>query len=201
MLKPILIDLDGTLCDFVQGYYEMASRERYKKLLGVLPEKEEITTFYIEDSIPRHLLTEHVKTLARDIVNEVGLFINLKPFDNAIEGSLQLERETGRKIFFVSAPHTSNIFSYSEKAMWIKKYYGSAMMDRLILCRDKTLVSGIVLIDDKPSPMGEYHPDWEHIVFDQTYNKTDIETKGKRRMFSWSEEQVLGLVKYLEGKK
>ncbi|MDE1971468.1 MAG: hypothetical protein KGI50_07890, partial [Patescibacteria group bacterium] len=190
MLEPILVDMDGVICDFVDGFYEKAKLSRYNLLRKVLPDPEKITTFYIEDSIPPEHLTDEIKNLADDLVNEVGLFFSLKPIENAIEGVSKLEEYTGRKIFFVSAPHPSNTFSYTEKAMWIDRYFGKEWLNRLILTRDKTIINGVILIDDKPNPMGIYTPTWEHVVFDQNYNQNDPFCKGKRRLFSWKEDQI-----------
>ncbi|HET8685183.1 MAG TPA: hypothetical protein VFM18_00805, partial [Methanosarcina sp.] len=86
MKKPILVDLDMVVCDFVDGYYAMAEKYRYDKLRSVLPKKEDIKTFFIHDSIPEHLKTDEIKHQLHDIVNEVGLFVTLKPIEGALQG-------------------------------------------------------------------------------------------------------------------
>lgn len=201
MKKPILVDIDGVLADFISGYYQMAELHKYRFLKSVLPKKEDIRTFFIEDSIPEHLKTDEIKQQLHDIVNEVGLFVNLKMIENAQQGVQKLQQWSGRDVFFVSAPHNSAKMSYAEKAIWIENHFPSHWLDKLILCRDKTLISGCILIDDKPSPMGEFEPDWSHIVYDQPYNRHCIEVKGKRRMFSWIDEQIWSLVDYLKDKE
>lgn len=201
MKKPILCDIDGTIANFLDGYYDMAKLYKYRELNKVLPPKENIKTFYIEDSITPHLKTEEIRQQVHDIVNEVGLFVRLKPIEGAIEGVKRLQEKSGRDVFFVSAPHNPAKMSFTEKAIWIENHFGGEWLDRLILTRDKTLISGAILIDDKPNPMGKYDPDWEHVVYDAPYNLDGINVKGKRRMFSWSNDQVDSLVNYLEGKE
>lgn len=198
MKKPILCDIDGVLADFVGGYYEMSRLYKFRDLNKVLPDPNAIRTFYIEDSIRPELRTQVIDQQIHDIVNEVGLFVNLRPIEDVVRGVKRLSEKSGREVFFVSAPHNSAKMSFTEKAIWIENHFGGNWLNNLILTRDKTLVSGIILIDDKPSPMGKFSPDWEHIVFDQTYNRDDIHVKGKRRMFSWSDDQVDSLVQYLE---
>jgi 5'-nucleotidase len=41
----------------------------------------------------------------------------------------------------------------------------------VILTRDKTLVRGDILVDDKPTIAGLATPLWRHILFDQPYNR------------------------------
>ena len=61
----------------------------------------------------------------------------------------------------------------------------------MIVTRDKTVVAGDVLVDDKPSVDGVGIPSWEHVVFDQPYNRG---TEG-RRLVSWRDwRRVLGAV-------
>lgn len=201
-MKPILIDMDGVVADFVDAYYEMATLPKYNALADVLPEFTfNIDRFYIDECIAPENRTDEVTRLANEIVNEEGLFLQMNPIRGAVDGVKRLKEKSGRDIFFVSAPHKSNKHSYSEKAIWIERHFGEEWLDRLILTRDKTVVSGCVLIDDKPNPMGKFSPDWTHIVFDQPYNQTDVATKGKRRMFSWKDIDVDSLVHYLKGKE
>lgn len=45
-------------------------------------------------------------------------------------------------------------------------------IDRMIISRDKTHVTGSVLIDDKPYVTGtNRNPSWQHVIFEQPYNK------------------------------
>jgi 5'-nucleotidase len=48
---------------------------------------------------------------------------------------------------------------------------GSEFTKGVILPRDKTLVRGDVLIDDKPTIGGISTPQWRHVLFDQPYNR------------------------------
>ncbi len=48
---------------------------------------------------------------------------------------------------------------------------GEDWLENTIVTRDKTLIHGDYLIDDKPKVGGLIKPKWEHIVFDQPYNR------------------------------
>ncbi|CAF96989.1 unnamed protein product, partial [Tetraodon nigroviridis] len=49
---------------------------------------------------------------------------------------------------------------------WVEKHLGHEFLEQVILTRDKTLITGDILIDDKPDIQGvEAKPSWEHILF------------------------------------
>ncbi len=68
-----------------------------------------------------------------------------------------------------------------EKYEWVEEHLGSDWTPRIILTRDKTIVSGHFLIDDKPEIEGAAVPSWEHIVYDQPYNRTIT----RQRRITW----------------
>ena len=39
---------------------------------------------------------------------------------------------------------------------WVEKHLGQEFVEQVILTRDKTLISGDILIDDKPDIIGEH---------------------------------------------
>ena len=77
-----------------------------------------------------------------------------------------------------------------EKLSWVERHLGREFMLRTILTRDKTLVRGNVLIDDKPEVKGVMTPEWEHILFDLPCNRN---VPSKRRLTWKNYRGVLGL--------
>lgn len=59
----------------------------------------------------------------------------------------------------------------AEKYLWVEKHLGREATNRLILTKDKTLVHGNLLIDDKPLIQGAVKPRWKHVLFDAPYNR------------------------------
>lgn len=78
--------------------------------------------------------------------SKVGFFLNLKPLEFAIDGIRILQSKYD--VWILTRPSIKNIHCYTEKAEWIKKYFGEGMLEKLILCPDKSLVKGDYLIDD-----------------------------------------------------
>jgi 5'-nucleotidase len=79
---------------------------------------------------------------------EYGFFTNLKPLEGAVESINKLIRQE-HDVWFLTAPSVYNPFSYTEKRVSIEKYFGLHGASKLIICSDKTLLKGDVLVDDK----------------------------------------------------
>jgi len=87
--------------------------------------------------------------------SQIGFFRDLEPIDYALSCIAQLE-ETGRfTIWFATAPSIKNIHCYTEKAEWIREYFGEEYLERLIIVPDKSKLIGHFLIDDKHEGKGQ----------------------------------------------
>jgi len=94
--------------------------------------------------------------------SKVGFFLDLEPIDFAIEGVKLLQEKYD--VWILTRPSIKNTHCYTEKAEWIKKYFGESMLEKLILCPDKSLVKGDYLIDDDIRH-GQLEFEGEHIQF------------------------------------
>jgi 5'-nucleotidase len=191
MHKAILVDMDGVFCDFAEGFYQLAA-ELHPKLMSHLPDRATQKTFYIDECVEDPAMAK----IAEELCNHPRLFGMLPPVKGAIEG-MKMLREKAKakdiKVFICTAPHKENKGSYNEKAIWIEKYLGFDWLNSTLIVRDKTLCSGIILLDDKPNPLGEFKPIWEHVLMDQPYNRA---VPGKARFKTWDEEGVDSLIAY-----
>ena len=137
-----------------------------------------------------------------DVINQQPIFILLAPIEGAIAGVNRIRNTFQNDVFFCSSPHVPNIMGYADKAVWIDSFFHGWGCKNLILTKDKTLVDGIVLIDDKADPIGNYEAKWKHIVFDQPWNREgSIEfqkTEGKYRMMNWSKESIDQVIEYIK---
>ena len=86
------------------------------------------------------------------------------------------------------------------KISWIIKHFGEKWVERMILTRDKTLVYGDILIDDKPKITGlQTHPNFLHVFFDQPFNHN----VDNYRITQWSKwplviAPILGAIGFLK---
>jgi 5'-nucleotidase len=83
-----------------------------------------------------------------------GFFRNLVPIKDAVAGVDALKR-AGHDVWILTRPSTMNRLCYTEKADWVYKHLGQEWVDKLILCPDKSLLKGDVLIDDTLWPAFE----------------------------------------------
>ncbi len=69
-----------------------------------------------------------------------GFFLDLAPLPGAIDAVNELR--AGCDLFVLSAPSTRNPHSYTEKRLWIEKYFDYQFTKRLILSPNKSLLKG-----------------------------------------------------------
>lgn len=171
----ILVDQDGVLADIGRGFDEAWVRAHPHETF--IPE-ELRTYFQIEDNYP-----ENLRDKVRGILASPGFFAGLPAISGgaeALRGMLRRKHD----VFICTSPFKRNINCAAEKLKWIIRNLGEEFAPRVIITEDKTLVRGDILIDDKPKIKGLLKPVWEHVLFDQPYNKT---ADGKRRLdwFNW----------------
>lgn len=189
---PILIDQDGVLADFVKGLYVNLKWRLTPEQFALLPDPNALTKFYVDESINTgDLATDQLlKAAVCEIVDEyAGLFLHLPVIEGAVHYVQQLKTEAAREgidVVICTAPHIENRTCHSDKARWVHTHLGQAWAKNMIMTHDKTLVQGLVLVDDKPKIKGALTPTWRHIVFDTSYNQS---TPGPR-VHGWNEQTV-----------
>jgi len=97
--------------------------------------------------------------------SQYGFFEKLKPIDDAINIVNQLIESERFDPYVLTAPSTRNPFSYTEKRVWIERAFGYSFVEKLILCSNKGLLKGDVLIDDNVSGKGQENFEGKLIQF------------------------------------
>jgi len=169
----ILIDMDGVVADFESGVIKEL-KKNYPQIKIIEPRNKMIVNFYKEKNNEAYEIIEKIR-------NSKGFILNLKPINGSLV-ALKYLFEKNYNVFICTTPFSKNKYSMSEKYEWIIKNLGNEWKDRIIITEDKTLIRGDILIDDKPDINGLASPNWEHIIFDQPYNKQII---GKKRI-NWN---------------
>jgi len=174
------VDMDGVLSDFESEFLQRW-RERH-------PDKyyiplEERTTMYVKDQYP-----DELKPLVVEIVLEQGFFRDMMPVSGGKEALFEME-DMGLEVFICTSPLATYQNCVLEKFEWVDRELGRQWTKRIVLTKDKTLVKGDYLIDDKPNITGvQSVPDWEHILYDCPYNRH----VNKRRITWKNWKDVLG---------
>lgn len=164
----ILIDMDDVLSDF--------DGEFYRRWNQVYPDKhitppDKRTKFYLSDESPEGYIE-----FIRNIYTAPGFIKSLPEIPGSIDGVKDIASR-GHTVFICTTPLNAYQNCVKEKYEWIEEHLGFEWTKKLILTKDKTIVQGDILIDDKPEVVGAAKPVWEHIVFDKPYNKHTNHTK------------------------
>jgi 5'-nucleotidase len=168
MTKIILIDMDGVIADYEVGFLQ-AWRLKYPTLPYI--SVEERALFYLHEQYPKEL-SDNIRT----ILTTPKFFQNLPEIKGAKEALYTME-ELGYDIFICTSPINQYENCVSEKYNWVAEHFGFDWTKKIIMTKDKTLIYGDILIDDKPLHTGIRTPSWEHILYDAPYNKKLTERK------------------------
>ncbi|MEM7369711.1 MAG: 5'-3'-deoxyribonucleotidase [Bacteroidota bacterium] len=166
----ILLDMDGVLADFEMGLLQTFKSKHPEKPCIELQDR---TQFYAHLQYP-----PDSRQLIQDIVYAPGFFRNLPPIPGAMEACRALA-QSRHELFICTSPLSKYEHCVLEKYQWVEEHLGMAWTRRMILTKDKTLVHGDFLIDDKFPIKGVRTPTWEHLLYSQPYNRS---VQGKRRI-------------------
>lgn len=160
--KIILVDLDNVVANQMAGFLRIFEIE-YPEIYRHTP--NEILNFDIEQCYPEEY-RETILSLRR----REGFFRELPLVEGAKEMLEQL-LSRGHDVRIVTAPIWDYQHCVREKYIWVEEKLSRDYVGRMIMTRDKTLIHGDYLLDDKPTVEGCTKPTWEHILFDQPYNR------------------------------
>jgi 5'-nucleotidase len=159
----ILLDQDGVLADFERGFID-AWRKRHPDIAPI--EYEDRKSFHLTRDYPPEL---HERVTA--IYTAPGFIRDLPPMPGALDAARELIA-LGMDVRICTSPLRQYDHCVAEKFQWVERHLGRACTERIIMTRDKTLIHGGLLIDDKPEIEGAVaRPRWKHIVYDAPYNR------------------------------
>lgn len=183
----ILVDMDNVIANFDKRIADMHN-EKYGT---------NFTADNIWTNIPRHGLSQKYNSGRHEFQHQEGFFNTLEPI-NGFQSTLKRWRdEYGWKIFFCSSPSIRSPTCHSDKSQWLRNYLDDDFARHLILTKDKTVVFGDILIDDRPNVEnhGEINPSWTQILFENAYTQ-DVEMP--HRISGWNdlylEEVILNIM-------
>ena len=159
----ILIDLDGTVAHFDLKFQQLRE-ELFPHLTGI--------PHYTEQKIFNLWLdrTTEEQDAIRVIMNHPGFYADLPVMAGAVEAVHEMVAN-GHEVIFLSAPWVTNPTCASDKYDWVERVFGEGYANRLILAKDKTVVSGGVLFDDKDPIPNKDRADWIQVFVNQPYNE------------------------------
>jgi 5'-nucleotidase len=185
----ILLDLDGVVTNWGKKYDELLDKLNY----DTIPRTSELRQYNLmHDMMPTQ------RWEINDVMDTPGFYRYLEPIEGAVGGVLDLW-ELGHEIFFVTRPWAGNPACATEKTEWVAEHFGQWGVERLIITYDKTLVSGDILVDDKPNVSGIQQPTWKQILFAQPYNRIEGRSGDNDIVDDWAD--LLALIGYFDSIK
>ncbi len=174
----VLIDMDGVLCDFDA----LASERFHERFPGMRPlsTEERSFDFYLAEAYSSVHGSEAGHKIS-SITQEAHFFSELPMIAGAKEALEALR--VHHDVFLCTSPLSSFQHCVLEKFQWVEKNLGQFWTSRIILTKDKTLVKGDILIDDRPHIEGVAMPEWKHVLFTQPFNVS----VPKPRINNWTE--------------
>lgn len=173
-MARVLVDMDSTIADWGKEFDRMLD-ERGEVAANIPRQGDQR-----EWSLDANRTEDEVKIIA-EIMNDPGFYARLEIMPHAKEQLLGMV-ERGHEVILVTSPWLTNPTCISDKFQWVAEHLGADWAERVIITKDKTHVSGDILIDDKPEIKGTGTPKWRHILFDQPYNQYITD---KARVYNW----------------
>lgn len=171
----ILIDLDDTVAHFRRNFTAM--RALHYPLLTGIPDLSTHASFNLWEG-----RTEEECAAIAAIMDLPNFYRELEPYDGAVDAVKEMAA-MGHEVFFLSAPWVTNPTGASDKYAWVEEHFGLDLAKRLILSRDKTIVAGDVLFDDKHPIPNKENATWTQVFVDAPYNR---EEPGLR-IYDWTD--------------
>lgn len=188
-LKPqtirVLVDMDGVICDFEQSFLDKFREQHPNEPYIPLSERH---GFYIDEQYSK--IKPSLREKIWNIIEAEGFFRELLPIDGALEAIKSMSSMEGVDVFLCTSPLTTSFHSVKEKFEWIEQHLGWKWINKTIITKDKTIIAGDLLIDDRPVIKGaEKHPVWHHILFTTCHNKNInlSELSCEERLDNWTD--------------
>ncbi|XP_076791597.1 5'(3')-deoxyribonucleotidase, cytosolic type isoform X2 [Arvicanthis niloticus] len=140
----VLVDMDGVLADFesalLQGFRRRFPGDPHVPL-------EQRRGFFAEEQY--RALRPDLEEKLVSVYEAPGFFLNLEPIPGAVDALREMNDMQDTEVFICTTPLRKYDHCVGEKYRWVEQNLGPQFVERIILTRDKTVVMGDLLIDDK----------------------------------------------------
>jgi len=164
MELDICLDCDGVLADFQSEALNIVN-----ELLDSNYKIDDITDYYIQRLLP----CDNLKNRFYEILNSSNIVLNLKPFEEAIEGFNKLKEIAN--IHILTAPLLTYPNWIKHRNLWLQKYF--KIDPKLVIhTHAKYMIYSDFFVDDKPENIIEWKDKNSYgnaILWKQKYNENE----------------------------
>lgn len=159
--RPIvLLDMDDVVTNCIKGVVKNLNTK-----LGTKFKVNDVTDWHFSKCLK----------VPENVVNEVfrtpGFFEKLKPMPGAIDAINQLIESAKYDVYIITATSDDDGLELVEKIKWFKKYIPNFNIKRIISCKDKYIIRGDVLVDDREYNLDTCAPYMQCILMDSPKNR------------------------------
>ncbi|MUU77055.1 5' nucleotidase, NT5C type [Winogradskyella endarachnes] len=165
----IFVDMDDVLADTYGKHIELYNKEHQKDL-----HISQISSGEMWQNVPE----EHYPSIRQHAL-QPGFFRNLKPIKDAIE---VMEALYKKHEVYIATAATQFPNSLIEKSEWLAEHMPFITWQHQIMCGDKFILNGDLLIDDRVYNLEHFKGDT--LLFNSPHNVNDT---GYTRVGSWQE--------------
>ncbi|MEO1010605.1 MAG: 5'(3')-deoxyribonucleotidase [Bacteroidota bacterium] len=165
----LFVDMDEVLADTYGAHIEIYNKEYGQNLTA-----EQCAGREAWHSVPK----EHQESI-KNHARRLGFFRNLKPMPQSIAVLRELQKKY--EIYIASAAMQFPD-SLKEKSDWLDEYFPFISWQRRILCGDKHILRGDILIDDRGYNLENFTG--RALMFSSPHN---LYTNGFERVNDWME--------------
>lgn len=172
-LLTILVDMDDTIEDLLVEWLHILNK-KYKCYVTL----EDIHEWDLTKAYPKLTAEQVYSPLFTD-----DLWENVKPKWDAVRYLRELI-DDGHEVYITTSSNLKTINKKVESI--INRYFPYIPSDHIIVCSNKQMIRGDVMVDDGPHNLenGEYH----RILFTAPHNRYyDAKANGMRRADNWRE--------------
>lgn len=144
----IFIDMDNVLTNFTKAFVN-ACNEIYGDNIVFDNEKHNARWGVPSVIYPEKSVEEHSAIVER-VFSTPGFWLNMNPIKGGPEAVKKLQ-DKGNKVYIVTMPWPTSISCFVEKYYWVKKHLPTVHPSHIIYCKDKELLEGDIIIDDRPN--------------------------------------------------
>lgn len=165
----LFVDMDEVIADTCGAFLERYNREFNESVTLAQCHGREVW-----EGIP-----EKRRTITYEYYREDGFFRDLRP----MEGSQEVLKELARKYnVYIASAAMEFPNSLREKSDWLDEHFPFIHWKKRILCGDKHILKGDILIDDRSYNLDGF--DGRTILFTSPHN---VNSTGHERADNWQE--------------
>lgn len=165
----LFVDMDEVIADTYGAHIEIYNRD----FGGTLSAKD-----CMGSEVWQNVIADHQESI-RNHARTRGFFRALRPIDSSQE---VLKKLSGKYEVYIASAATQFPNSLEEKSDWLDEHFPFIPWQKRILCGDKHILKGDILIDDRSYNLENF--DGRPLLFTSPHN---VNTNGFERVNNWQE--------------